>query len=72
MLRRLKSDVIDQLPSKIRQKIILDPYLVDQSRKEMKEASQQMTKSNLTGGQKQAAMFAYYQETARSKEKAVW
>ncbi|XP_031779096.1 SWI/SNF-related matrix-associated actin-dependent regulator of chromatin subfamily A-like protein 1 [Nasonia vitripennis] len=71
LIRRLKSDVMTQLPSKIRQKIILDPHMIKAATKEMEAASKEMQKKSLTGAQKHGALLQYYSESSKAKEKAV-
>ncbi|XP_014235599.1 SWI/SNF-related matrix-associated actin-dependent regulator of chromatin subfamily A-like protein 1 [Trichogramma pretiosum] len=70
-IRRLKKDVLTQLPTKIRQKIILDPHLIKTATKEMKESAKQMQKENLNGSTKHTILLQYYSDTAKAKEKAV-
>ncbi|KAJ8680973.1 hypothetical protein QAD02_016760 [Eretmocerus hayati] len=70
IIRRLKSDVMSELPSKIRQKIILDPHLIKASTKEMKAASQNLENVK-SGTSKHSALLQYYSETSKAKEKAV-
>ncbi|KAJ8024541.1 SWI/SNF-related matrix-associated actin-dependent regulator of chromatin subfamily A-like protein 1 [Holothuria leucospilota] len=67
MIRRLKSDVLSQLPSKTRQKVIMDPKSI-----KMKSSS---FKSLAAAARKETAnremILEYYAETARMKMPAV-
>ncbi|XP_058804716.1 SWI/SNF-related matrix-associated actin-dependent regulator of chromatin subfamily A-like protein 1 [Phymastichus coffea] len=69
MIRRLKSEVMNQLPSKIRQKIILDKDLIKSTTKEMQAASKTYEKEK--GLNSHIALLEYYRETSKAKEKAV-
>ncbi|KAL0104812.1 hypothetical protein PUN28_016447 [Cardiocondyla obscurior] len=69
MIRRLKSDVLNQLPPKLRQVIILDPDLI-KAGKQMKEMSKQMQK-NISGLEKHNALLQYYVESSFARQKAV-
>ncbi|EFN86322.1 SWI/SNF-related matrix-associated actin-dependent regulator of chromatin subfamily A-like protein 1 [Harpegnathos saltator] len=70
MIRRLKADVLNQLPSKIRQVIILDPALIKAGTKEMKKKFEQMQKTT-TDFDKHNAMLQYYYESSIARLKAV-
>jgi len=70
MIRRLKADVLNQLPSKIRQVIILDPVLIKAGTKQMKEMSKQLQKK-ITGLERHNALLQYYTESSFAKLKAV-
>ncbi|PIK44326.1 putative regulator of chromatin subfamily A-like protein 1-like [Apostichopus japonicus] len=67
MIRRLKSDVLSQLPAKTRQKVIMDPKCI--------KTKGSTLKSLATAAKKEKAnrnmILAYYAETARLKIPAV-
>ncbi|XP_070170383.1 SWI/SNF-related matrix-associated actin-dependent regulator of chromatin subfamily A-like protein 1 [Polyergus mexicanus] len=69
MIRRLKADVLNQLPSKIRQVIILDPVLI-KSRKRMNEMSKQL-QANITNLERHNTLLQYYTESSFARLKAV-
>jgi len=71
MIRRLKSDVLQQLPSKQRCLVVLDPAGVDTSNKIMKEKKKENEKNNLKGMDRRAFILGWYQDTATAKLKAV-
>ena len=52
MIRRLKSDVLTQLPSKRRQMVILDPTLVSSKTREMKAKATEMQTKSLSSDQR--------------------
>ncbi|XP_015909401.2 SWI/SNF-related matrix-associated actin-dependent regulator of chromatin subfamily A-like protein 1 [Parasteatoda tepidariorum] len=70
MIRRLKSDVLKQLPAKIRQMIVLNPTLSKKS-SILKMMSSRVHEENLQGMEKRAALLEYYHETGQVKLKAV-
>ncbi|XP_032683947.1 SWI/SNF-related matrix-associated actin-dependent regulator of chromatin subfamily A-like protein 1 [Odontomachus brunneus] len=70
MIRRLKADVLNQLPSKIRQVIILDPVLIKAGTKQMKEKLEQMQKK-AAGLDRHHALLQYYNESSDARLKAV-
>ena len=69
LMRREKRDVMEQLPSKIRELVILNPSLIELNTKSLKNASNQM--QNTKGMEKRGALLAYFQETSKVKAKAV-
>ncbi|XP_070210703.1 SWI/SNF-related matrix-associated actin-dependent regulator of chromatin subfamily A-like protein 1 [Littorina saxatilis] len=69
MIRRLKTEVLSQLPAKRRQMVILDPVLVAKSRN-LIQASKVMEKK-LSGMQKRGALLQYFHETCKVKVSAV-
>lgn len=71
LIRREKKDVMSQLPSKIREQIILDPGLIELNTKSLKQASNLMKEENLKGMEKRGALLAYFQETSKVKVAAV-
>ncbi|XP_011876001.1 PREDICTED: SWI/SNF-related matrix-associated actin-dependent regulator of chromatin subfamily A-like protein 1 [Vollenhovia emeryi] len=70
MIRRLKVDVLNQLPPKIRQVIILDPALIKAGTKQMKEMSLKMQKK-ATALERHNALLQYYNESSFARLKAV-
>ncbi len=71
MIRRLKSEVLTQLPSKRRQMIILDPSLVSSKSKEMYLKATEIQKKSLSSEQRRAVLLQWFNLTSASKEKAV-
>lgn len=71
MLRRLKKDVISQLPSKQRSMVILDPGLVRTNLTDLKKAAKEMGKENLKGMERRGALLSFFAETAKAKAVAV-
>ncbi|XP_050455855.1 SWI/SNF-related matrix-associated actin-dependent regulator of chromatin subfamily A-like protein 1 [Cataglyphis hispanica] len=69
MIRRLKVDVLNQLPSKIRQVIILDPVLI-KTGKRMNEMSKQL-QTNITSLERHNTLLQYYSESSFARIKAV-
>merc|ERR1719510_833439 len=69
MIRRLKSDVLKQLPSKMREMIILDPSLVKSKSRVMQEKAQLM--SQVTKGKEHAMLLEWFHLTCDAKVKAV-
>lgn len=72
MIRRLKSQVLSQLPSKQRQMIILDHSLVKCNTNTMKCMADNMNQKFAKATEKRGALLSYYSETAKAKSKAVW
>ncbi|XP_011493885.1 PREDICTED: SWI/SNF-related matrix-associated actin-dependent regulator of chromatin subfamily A-like protein 1 [Ceratosolen solmsi marchali] len=70
LIRRLKSEVMLELPSKIRENVVLDPQLIKYGTEEMKTASKNLERS-LDSLQKKNALLQYYAATSKVKEKAV-
>ncbi|KAH0952756.1 hypothetical protein HN011_010895 [Eciton burchellii] len=70
VLRRLKNDVLNQLPSKTRQVIILDPDLIKASNKQLKGLATQFQKK-LTGLERHNALLQYYNESSFARMKAI-
>lgn len=68
MIRRLKRDVLDQLPSKIRQMVILDPSSVKVGR-DMKNSHKFVDKAK--GSDRRSALLEYFHETGAAKKQAV-
>ncbi|KAB7505671.1 SWI/SNF-related matrix-associated actin-dependent regulator of chromatin subfamily A-like protein 1, partial [Armadillidium nasatum] len=71
MIRRLKSDVITQLPPKQRMTIILDPSSIKLNSKSMKEAAINFKKESLKGAEKHGALIQFFNESSSAKLKAV-
>uniref|UniRef100_A0A2Z5TRI1 Putative SWI/SNF-related matrix-associated actin-dependent regulator of chromatin subfamily A-like protein 1 n=1 Tax=Reticulitermes speratus TaxID=60591 RepID=A0A2Z5TRI1_9NEOP len=71
MIRRLKSDVISQLPPKVRQMVILNPEEINSKSAEMKRCAKKLEEENLTGMERRGALLSYYCVTGKSKLKAV-
>ncbi|XP_072765590.1 SWI/SNF-related matrix-associated actin-dependent regulator of chromatin subfamily A-like protein 1 isoform X3 [Anoplolepis gracilipes] len=69
MIRRLKVDVLSQLPSKIRQVIILDPTLI-KTRKRMNEMSKQL-QTNITNSERHNTLLQYYTDSSFARLKGV-
>ncbi|KAJ9577836.1 hypothetical protein L9F63_025302 [Diploptera punctata] len=71
MIRRLKSDVISQLPPKVRQVIILNPELVRDKTKEMKQCLENLEQEHMSAMEKRGALLSYYNATGKAKLKAI-
>jgi len=71
MIRRLKCDVIQQLPSKQRCMVVLDPSTVDNTNKLIKEKEKAAKESKVTGLEKRGLLLEWYSATAQAKLKAV-
>ncbi|CAL8110477.1 unnamed protein product [Orchesella dallaii] len=72
MIRRLKSEVLQQLPSKLRKVMVLDPSLVrTKNNKSLKARAVAFTSSNLKSAERRGKLLEYYAETAAAKLDAV-
>lgn len=71
VIRRLKSEVLNQLPTKKREVIVLDSALVTASTKEMQEMSKKLESTRLKGVERHSTLLQYYNETSIAKVKAV-
>uniref|UniRef100_A0A0K2TFL3 SWI/SNF-related matrix-associated actin-dependent regulator of chromatin subfamily A-like protein 1 n=1 Tax=Lepeophtheirus salmonis TaxID=72036 RepID=A0A0K2TFL3_LEPSM len=71
MIRRLKSDVLKELPSKQRQMIVLDPSSVKSGSKIMKQQAQNMLSKSNSTLERKAALLEWFNTTSIAKEKAV-
>lgn len=71
MIRRLKSEVLDQLPAKQRMTVILDPASVLTGTKAMQAAAKQLGLKTLNGAERHGALLQFFIETAQAKLKAV-
>ncbi|XP_018300731.1 SWI/SNF-related matrix-associated actin-dependent regulator of chromatin subfamily A-like protein 1 [Mycetomoellerius zeteki] len=69
MIRRLKADVLNQLPSKIRKVIILDSSLI-KTGKQMREMSQRL-QTNITGLERHSTLIQYYNQSSYARVTAV-
>ncbi|GIX99313.1 hypothetical protein CEXT_815451 [Caerostris extrusa] len=71
MIRRLKSDVLQQLPTKFRQMIVLDPSRVCTKNKVLKAVSKKFQEETLKGMEKRGVLLEYFHQTGEVKLKAV-
>ncbi|TGZ60821.1 hypothetical protein CRM22_008316 [Opisthorchis felineus] len=69
MIRRLKSDVLSQLPPKRRELVVLDPNVIKAGR--LKFHAKRMVTSSLASDERRAAMLQYFHETASVKVPAL-
>ncbi|KAI5750295.1 hypothetical protein M8J76_014421 [Diaphorina citri] len=70
MIRRLKTDVLSQLPAKIRQVISIE-HAVDCSDKKLKALVKKLDNDSLKGMERRGTLLAYYHETGVTKIKAI-
>ncbi|XP_068223062.1 SWI/SNF-related matrix-associated actin-dependent regulator of chromatin subfamily A-like protein 1 [Palaemon carinicauda] len=70
MIRRLKSEVLSQLPPKQRMMVILDPSLIKANTKAMEEAARNLG-MRLKGVEKHGALLEFFSQSAFAKLKAV-
>eukprot|EP00105_Crassostrea_gigas_P013540 XP_011429890.2 PREDICTED: SWI/SNF-related matrix-associated actin-dependent regulator of chromatin subfamily A-like protein 1 isoform X1 [Crassostrea gigas] len=70
MIRRLKKEVITQLPDKVRQMVLLDPGLI-KTTKEMELQSKTMELKSLKGMERRGALLEYFHHTGAAKIKAI-
>lgn len=70
MIRRLKKEVITQLPDKVRQMVLLDPGLI-KATKEMELQSKTMELKSLKGMERRGALLEYFHHTGAAKVKAI-
>ncbi|CAG2248780.1 HARP [Mytilus edulis] len=70
MIRRLKKDVLKELPAKVRQMVLLDPGAV-KSTKDLKKASKVMDLKSLKGMERRGALLEYFHHTGTAKIQAV-
>ncbi|KAL1109987.1 hypothetical protein AAG570_014066 [Ranatra chinensis] len=70
MIRRLKTDVLDQLPSKIRQVVILSDDNIDNT-KTMSVYAKKLNQDSIKGTEKRSTLLSYFAETGKSKIKAI-
>lgn len=71
MVRRMKTDVITQLPPKLRQVIELDPTVVTTKNKVLQTQAKQMMASSLSNSEKRGILLQWFHTTADAKKKAV-
>jgi len=71
MIRRLKSDVMTQLPPKRREMVILDPTKISTNTKSMKCAAKHINEISLRGMEKHGALLQYFHETGAAKLNAI-
>ncbi|XP_076549329.1 SWI/SNF-related matrix-associated actin-dependent regulator of chromatin subfamily A-like protein 1 [Osmia lignaria lignaria] len=71
VIRRLKSEVLRELPTKKREVIVLDPNLIKNSTKEMKEISAKLERKTLRGVERHNTLLQYYNECSYAKQKAI-
>ncbi|KAK3588463.1 hypothetical protein CHS0354_004677 [Potamilus streckersoni] len=70
MIRRMKKDVLTQLPDKCRQMVLLDPSSLKID-KELKNAGKIMKSKYLKGMEQRGALLSYFHETSKAKLSAV-
>lgn len=71
MLRRIKADVLAQLPAKLRQMVILDPTAVKSKSKEMQSQAKMMEDRSLNKSERRGVLLEWYHSTAAAKAAAV-
>lgn len=71
MIRRLKCDVLNQLPSKIRQVVTLSSELIDSKNKTMKAFEKKLVQMGENGKDRRSTLLAYFAETGKVKIKAI-
>lgn len=71
MIRRLKSEVLSQLPSKQRQMVILDPNLVKSKSREMQSQARLMSNKSLSKSERRGILLEWFHSTANAKSAAV-
>uniref|UniRef100_A0A1B6GXP5 SWI/SNF-related matrix-associated actin-dependent regulator of chromatin subfamily A-like protein 1 n=1 Tax=Cuerna arida TaxID=1464854 RepID=A0A1B6GXP5_9HEMI len=71
MIRRLKSNVLTQLPSKIRQVIVLNSKSLSKSSQSMDAFALKLQSSSLKGSERHGTLLSYFSETAKTKSNAV-
>ncbi|XP_076287420.1 SWI/SNF-related matrix-associated actin-dependent regulator of chromatin subfamily A-like protein 1 [Lasioglossum baleicum] len=71
VIRRLKNDVLDALPTKKREVVILDADLIKVGTKEMQEMSKKLQSTSLSGKIRHHTLLQYYNESSFAKEKAI-
>ena len=72
MIRRMKTDVLTQLPSKQRKMVILDPSLVKSKTKLMKNHSEQYkTDKSLSKVERRGVLLEWFHSTSEAKSRAV-
>lgn len=71
MIRRLKSNVLIQLPAKQRSMVILDPSMIKTKTELMQAAEKRMHCKEMKGSEKHGTLLQYFHESAQAKLKAV-
>ncbi|XP_078085287.1 SWI/SNF-related matrix-associated actin-dependent regulator of chromatin subfamily A-like protein 1 [Mustelus asterias] len=72
MIRRLKSDVLSQLPAKRRKMVLVEPEVESaKARAALKAAAKEMTKDHKTKREKKEALLLFYNSTAEAKVRAI-
>ncbi|XP_067126580.1 LOW QUALITY PROTEIN: SWI/SNF-related matrix-associated actin-dependent regulator of chromatin subfamily A-like protein 1 [Centruroides vittatus] len=71
MIRRLKSNVISQLPPKSRQMILLDPHSIRIRKKFFESMSTDLCRKELKAMERRGILLEYFKETSHSKLSAV-
>ncbi|XKL60873.1 hypothetical protein PGB90_007930 [Kerria lacca] len=71
MIRRLKSTVLNQLPAKIRQVVILDKEAIKSETKTMSALSAKLSNEKIKGMERRGTLLSYFAETAKIKLKAI-
>ncbi|CAK9809883.1 SWI/SNF-related matrix-associated actin-dependent regulator of chromatin subfamily A-like protein 1 [Anthophora plagiata] len=71
VIRRLKNDILNQLPKKKREVVILDAGLIKAGTKAMKEMSKKLKGTVLTGVERHSTLLQYYNESSIAKREAI-
>ncbi|XP_072324452.1 SWI/SNF-related matrix-associated actin-dependent regulator of chromatin subfamily A-like protein 1 isoform X3 [Scyliorhinus torazame] len=72
MIRRLKSDVLSQLPAKRRKMVLVEPEAVSvKARAALEAAAKEMTKDHKTKREKKEALLLFYNRTAEAKVRSI-
>ena len=72
MIRRMKSEVLLQLPSKQRKMVILDPNLVKSKSSIMKnQAKQYKNDKSMSSTERRGVLLEWYHTTSGAKSRAV-
>uniref|UniRef100_A0A8C5QN21 SWI/SNF-related matrix-associated actin-dependent regulator of chromatin subfamily A-like protein 1 n=1 Tax=Leptobrachium leishanense TaxID=445787 RepID=A0A8C5QN21_9ANUR len=67
MIRRLKSDVLSQLPSKQRRMVVIAASVNEKMKRDLEEAAIETTKNMQAKVRLQEALFQFYTQTAEAK-----
>lgn len=70
MIRRLKSEVLNQLPAKIRQVVSIE-HTMNTSDKKLKALINKLDDQQVKGMERRGTLLAYYHETGLTKVKAI-
>nr|XP_018904491.1 PREDICTED: SWI/SNF-related matrix-associated actin-dependent regulator of chromatin subfamily A-like protein 1 [Bemisia tabaci] len=71
LIRRLKSDVLTQLPAKIRKVVLLPSEMVKKDTSAMNALSQRLSSEDLKGCEKRSCLLTYFSETGKCKLTAI-